>query len=805
MKKNHWPAILILLVALSLLAGQVLAEPPQPAPRQVEGLAQGDDSLISRAVDDQSFAAIAYNDDADEYLVVWSDARDGGAEWDIYGQFVSSAGIPQGDNFVIRDESGHGLWYPDVAYDSYNERYLVVWADYTEWDVEGVVLNSDGTAYGAAFNVADGDFGDQRIFPSVASYAHASQGVYAVAYQRGSSGSYDVYARLVNVAGGTTGSELAVSTATGDQTDPDIALGQGTSRFLVVWEDGRDAVDAIWGSLLYATGSLGIEGVISATTIPRANPAVAFSPDAGTAGEWLVVFQRDVNGDDQIGGRRVAVDGTTTGSGIYICEDSGDQTDPDVTYNPTSDQFLVVWEDSRAGASNIDVYGRRVSAAGSTSGATFAINTDAGYQASPAVAASDSGYLVVFDAPDDITGQRVGTDGALQGQPLTISAPLDDQKLPAIAYNTQDGEYLVVWHDNRSGNADIWGQRLDLDGSLLGENFAITSDASGQLFPTVAYNPGVNRYLVVWEDRRTDADIYGRQIEADGTFTDAEFVVAAAGSTARRTPRIAFNPVPDPNEFLVVYTYEAENDNVRAQRVLASGSTAGGEIDVATGATEQNYPDVVTRVPEGGGGGAYLVVWRENDGGQRDVRGQRVSQSGAPLGSPLDLCTQADSQWTPRVAYSPDADHYLVVWPDDRDSATQARNIYGRRVGGAGVLKDELAISTAAEAQAHLAVTYGSGLGNWIVAWDDDRQAGTAPDLYAQQVSGSGALVDANDPIFVYSGWQQFPAVAWAGDEAQGLAVWEDGRNGLSFHIYGLLLGGAGEYRVYLPLVVNNE
>jgi hypothetical protein len=93
------------------------------------------------------------------------------------------------------------------------------------------------------------------------------------------------------------------------------------------------------------------------------------------------------------------------------------------------------------------------------------------------------------------------------------------------------------------------------------------------------------------------------------------------------------------------------------------------------------------------------VVWRDTDGAQRDVRGQRLNQTGGLLGG-LDICTEASSQWSPAVAYSPGDDLYLVVWPDDRDSAAQGRNIYGRQVGGGGALQPEFAISTASGAQA---------------------------------------------------------------------------------------------------------
>ncbi len=776
------------------------------------GLGQGDDFLVSRATSLRSSPAIAYNDDLDEYLLVWTDLRTNALYPDVYGQIVSGAGVPRGDNFVIRDEANNYLSFPDVAYDTNNQRYLVVWEDSAEDDIEGQLLDQDGSFFGAAFNVMDGTSGDPCATPAVA--FHPPTGTYFVVYRRGVAGNYNIQGKRVSAAGAVAATDYGVSIAAGDQTDPDVSVNPATGGdFLVVWEDGRGAVDQIYGALLYdTTWFLGTEFVISANaTEARTDPAVAFSPDAS---EWLVVFERDAAGDSQIVGRRVTAAGATTGNNFGICGDAEDQLEPAVAYDTNSDQFLVAWEDERNGTSP-DIYGRRVESGGGAAGGVFAINTAAGTQFSPAVAASPavSGYLVAFvdlnpSFVEDIVGQRVDTGSTLLGSPVTISVPIENQKQPAVAYNSVDGEYLVVWHDERKGNWDIWGQRLDLDGSLLGSSFDICNNANAQFYPDVAYNLDTNQYLVVWEDRRADADIYGQRVNGDGSLDGAEIPIAGVGTTARRKPKVAFNPIS--GEFLVVYVYEAENNNVRGRRVPAAGNPTSAEFDIATGTSDQNYPDVACRSVEPGGGG-YLVVWRDTDGSQRDVKGQRLNQNGGLLEGVLDLCVEASSQWSPAVAYSPDDDRYLVVWPDDRDAATQGRNVYGRQVGGAGLLHDEFAISTASSNQAPVAVTYGSGPGTYVVAWQDARNAGTTPDLYGQQVSGDGALVETtagtNDPLSLYSGGQESPALAWAGAGTSGLLVWEDGRNGVSYDVYGLRLeaqpAGDGN-RIFLPVVVKD-
>src|SRR5262249_8057188 len=75
---------------------------------------------------------------------------------------------------------------------------------------------------------------------------------------------------------------------------------------------------------------------------------------------------------------------------------------------------------------------------------------------------------------------------------------------PAIAYNSVDNEYMVVWFDARNlatTELDIFGQRIAANGDFIGDNFAINHDTGGQFDPSLAYNSVDNNYLVAWESQ----------------------------------------------------------------------------------------------------------------------------------------------------------------------------------------------------------------------------------------------------------------------------------------------------------------
>ena len=100
-----------------------------------------------------------------------------------------------------------------------------------------------------------------------------------------------------------------------------------------------------------------------------------------------------------------------------------------------------------------------------------------------------------------------------------------DQIRPAIAYNPENDTYLVVWEDHHwdfGDDWDIYGRLLAGDGAPLGAAFGIGfAEANRRLAPTVAYNPQIDEFLVVYEYEYSDADhdLYARRVSAAGAVT----------------------------------------------------------------------------------------------------------------------------------------------------------------------------------------------------------------------------------------------------------------------------------------------
>ena len=76
-------------------------------------------------------------------------------------------------------------------------------------------------------------------------------------------------------------------------------------------------------------------------------------------------------------------------------------------------------------------------------------------------------------------GQRLRADGRRLGKSFRISGANATvwEDYPAVAHNSVDNEYVVVWQDERdeaTREDDIFGQRIAGDGTKVGSNFRIT-------------------------------------------------------------------------------------------------------------------------------------------------------------------------------------------------------------------------------------------------------------------------------------------------------------------------------------------
>jgi hypothetical protein len=353
---------------------------------------------------------------------------------------------------------------------------------------------------------------------------------------------------------------------------------------------------------------------------------------------------------------------------------------PEIAYNPSSDQFLVVWEDFRGSSGfGSDVYAQLVNGDGSMSGVNFPLTVEADWQRAPKPAYNPvtDQYLVVWvDARDqDIYGLKVNGNGSLSGSPFPIAAALEYQWNPDLVYNSATNQFLVVFDDDRlvSFDHDIYGQLVNADGSLSGANFTISFPSTDQLLPVVAYNNLANQYLVVWQDDRnsaTNADIYARVVNGNGSMSGADFAISTASSDQTR-PDLAY--AASANRFLVVWE---ESADIYGRLVNADKTFAGPEFMIASSSGSLSDPvvgfDPISK--------QFLVVWSDSIGWD-NLYARLVDTNGMMAEPKFEFAYGTGNYWYPAIAFNSASHQFLVAWQHqtchDSNCDDYDRDIYG--------------------------------------------------------------------------------------------------------------------------------
>lgn len=297
-------------------------------------------------------------------------------------------------------------------------------------------------------------------------------------------------------------------------------------------------------------------------------------------------------------------------------------------------------------------------------------------------------------------------------------------------------------------------------------NVAGHPDPYDQYAPSIAFD-GTN-YLVVWQDNRNSTwDIYGARVSGSGVILDPSGIEFFKGARDQILPSVAFGD----SNYLVVWQDPlggASGYDIYGARVSPFGVVLDTvAIAISTAAYDQCSPAIAFD------GSNYLVVWSDDRGYGEDIYGTRVTPSGRvldPDGIPIAVIDAFPLTY-PSIAF--DGRNYLVVWEDTRD-ASGYPDIWGARITPTGVVLDTSGIPIARVPWDQRLPSVAFGDSNYLVVWDDAR-SGTF-DIYGARVSPSGSILDPSGiPICSWNGRQEYPSVAFDGTDY--FVTWSDLRN----------------------------
>jgi VCBS repeat-containing protein len=376
-------------------------------------------------------------------------------------------------------------------------------------------------------------------------------------------------------------------------------------------------------------------GVITASTAAGAQSFTATAALKGAGGGYVQVWVQDGNAADGSGfaivarlfdnaGNPLGPEFTVNASGVVggVGSDSS-QLWPSVV-GLADGGFVVVWQSSHADFATAtpndfgyDIYGQRYSASGAllnldgsaaaaptiSANSMFKVNTfEPGGQGAVSIEArTDGGFTVVWTGSTDLTSTPqndniyariyAGTTATPSAE-IAVNTAADHQITPDIA--TIGNASLIVWQSLNGANWDVFGQRIDAAGALVGGPVRINSTtANDQFGPSVTAidkdgNGTLDGYMVVWTSANQDivnsTGVYGRIYDANFVAISPEFLLNDSGSaTDPLANNQALASVVSLGDGTVVVTWDSAG-GVFARRFDITGVTAATPPVATTGA-----------------------------------------------------------------------------------------------------------------------------------------------------------------------------------------------------------------------------
>lgn len=375
------------------------------------------------------------------------------------------------------------------------------------------------------------------------------------------------HTREVVLSVGSAGAGTSTGAPT-DKFEPALLWPQGagdTGRFFAFFTDKtpgaleigmrvRDAAldeakspPAAVGAFLFLPNDPG-PGGFPAKAAPRnqSAPAAAF-----VDGRYYVAFQDDdspgANGLDihlrSFDGLLVADQAFGSPVGINGANGAGEpnaQSTPALAAGPNG-RLLVAWHDE-GGASGQGRIFARTFQPNATLGSQNELSTGTGNKA-PSIAATRSGWVVVWESSAGIKLRAVGSDGTPAGLEQVVNERSRGTASAPHVASLGDGRFAVAWLSEGS----VFLQRFEADGSpVAGDQDVAQSSAEASDGPSVAAH-GANGglYALAWIDKASGA-VTGRFAKAAGGFffnpvdgSEAPFAVSVTAGRTRRAPVVA--------------------------------------------------------------------------------------------------------------------------------------------------------------------------------------------------------------------------------------------------------------------------
>lgn len=569
------------------------------------------------------------------------------------------------------------------------------------------------------------------------------------------------------------------------QGDPAIAM-NGSGNFVMVWEDERNGNLDIYFQRYDASGvRLGNNQKVNddGGIVRQWFPSIAIDSRGNFVIAW-VDYREGTNSYFQ----RYDSSGVRQGNNQQANEETGRVSSADRFSSIAMDDsgnFVIAWVDDRNTVYH-DIYFQRYNASGVKQGDNQKANDDAGntWQGSPAIAMrADSGnFVMAWKSGTDIYFQRFNSSGLRQGNNQKTNEVARQAWVNPLSISMNNsGNFVIAWTNHDNGDFDIYFQRYDLSGAMLGNNQRVNNDAESprQYNPSVAMDDNGN-IAIAWQGEKI-----GQRYRYDLYLQRYDTIGGSRGNNQRvnddaESAWIGFQSIAmaGSGNFAIVWADDRHgNSDIYFQRYDLLGVRQGNNRPALddTASARQRFPAIAMEAS-----GNFVIAWvdgRNDD--NYDIYFQRYDSSGGRRGSNQSVNEEAESGGQrPSIAVDGNG-NFVIVWGDSRNSSTntdiyfQRYDSFGDRRGNNQKVNDDSPLGGQAPT---IAMDRG---GNFVIAWDDLRDENN--DIYLQRYDASGVKQGNNQKVNDDEGKspQNNPTIAMH-STGNFVMAWSDSREGNS-------------------------